>query len=336
MGSNSQDDVTLVVGATVGEQAGAQPPVRLASLLRLVDRAMLVLDRGLSRILPERLNPLAEAGAIANVCLIIAIATGALLMFWYSASVTHAHSSIETIDASWLAYPVRALHRYSSDACMFFVLLHAVQMAGARKLSGPRWIAWVSGIVLVLLLWFVGWTGYWLVWDERAQSVATGTALLADPLPIFSEPLSRSFLTDETLNPLFFFVIFFVHMLLPLVMGLALWLHLARVNRSRFLTNRPMTMAVVGVLVLLSVLLPADTGTRAQMTKVVGTVDADYWYLLPLAATRRVIPRAHPVRPPRFSPAPPRQRLSCLLVRTVSDPWSTSSNARPKAWRSTI
>ena len=45
-----------------------------------------------------------------------------------------------------------------------------------------------------------GWTGYWLVWDERARQVALASAKWLDILPIFIEPMSRSFLVDETVR----------------------------------------------------------------------------------------------------------------------------------------
>ena len=112
---------------------------------------------------------------------------------------------------------------------------------GEWRVTGARWVAWVTGLALLGLLWVVGWLGYWLVWDQRAQQVALGSARLLDALPIFADPLGRSFLTDRSVNSLLFFVVFFVHMLLPLGMGVALWLHITRLSRPRFLPDRRMT-----------------------------------------------------------------------------------------------
>jgi ferredoxin/coenzyme F420-reducing hydrogenase delta subunit len=138
------------------------------------------------------------------------------------------------------------------------------------------------------LLWFIGWTGYWLVWDVRAQHAALGTAKFMDRLPIFAEPLSRSFLTDQSVPSLLFFLIFFVHMLTPLAMGIGIWMHLMRVNRARFIASRAMTLWICGSLVVLSILFPALSASPAQMTAKSSAFTIDWWYLWPLALTDRL------------------------------------------------
>jgi len=140
----------------------------------------------------------------------------------------------------------------------------------------------------VSVLWFIGWTGYWLVWDLRAQWVAVGTARVIDVLPILAEPLGRSFLTDEDINSLLFFVIFFFHMLIPLAMGIVLWIHITRLSRARFLTGRLLTIWILVSLVGLSLLYPADSAGPAKMTAMPAAFSIDWWYLMPLWLTDRV------------------------------------------------
>jgi len=138
------------------------------------------------------------------------------------------------------------------------------------------------------LLWFIGWTGYWLVWDVRGQHAALGTARFIDRLPIFAEPLSRSFLTDQSVPSLLFFLIFFVHMLAPLAVGVGIWMHLMRVNRSKFLASRVMTVWLMGSLVVLSALLPAFSANPALMTVKAQQFTIDWWYLWPFLLTDRL------------------------------------------------
>lgn len=267
----------------------AAASVRGEALMRRVDGAFARLDAWVERLVPPGMNPLAQTGAIANTTLIVAILTGALLLVWYTPSVHQAHASVEAMArAPWTAGLVRSLHRYSSDACMAFVLLHAVRLLAARRLTGPRWVAWVTGAALLALLWVIGWLGYWLVWDQRAQLVAVGTSRALDALPIFADPLGRSFLTDESVNSLLFFVVFFVHMLLPLGMGVALWLHITRLSWPKFLTDRAMTAWVVGALVAASLVHPATTAPPARMTSVPGRLTIDAWYLAGVALTDRL------------------------------------------------
>jgi len=250
-------------------------------LLRRTDHAI--------RAIPESLNPFLQAGAVANTSFLIAVVTGVLLLFCYVPSVHQAYGSMVAMDAApWTSGLVRSLHRYSSDACMFFVLYHAVKIFLARRFTGPRWLGWVTGIFLLVMLWFVGWLGYWLVWDDRAQLVAVGTVKVLDALPLFADPLSRAFLTDGTVNSLLFFIVFFAHMLVPLAMGIALWIHIMRVARSRFLTNRPLTIWITVSLLIMSVAWPATVSAPAQMQVEPQHFTMDWWYLMPLAMTDRL------------------------------------------------
>jgi ferredoxin len=271
---------------TEAERARVEPPVVLEGPLRVLDRLMQRVDRASSAIFPEALNPLAQTGAIANTSLIVAVVSGVVLLVWYSSSVHLARDSMATMGA--LGQFVRALHRYSSDACMLFVLVHALQIGLQRRFGGARWLAWVTGAMLVSTLWLVGWLGYWLTWDERARQVALGTARVLDPLPIFTDPLSRSFLTDETVGSLLFFVVFFFHMLIPLAMGIALWLHITRLSRPSYLTSKRMTPWVIGTLALLSIVRPADLAGPAHMAEVPRHFAIDAWYLAPMWLTDRL------------------------------------------------
>ncbi len=269
--------------------AASAPAVRGESLLRPLENFWLWLDRLVERFLPSALNPFGQLGAMANTSLIIALVSGIALLIWYPPSVYQAYAALEKLRTdSWLGQWMRSLHRYSSDGCLFFILLHTARIVCQRRFSGARWLAWVAGIMMLALMWFIGWTGYWLVWDVRAQHAAIGTARFLDVLPIFAEPMSRSFLTNESVPSLLFFLIFFAHMLLPLAIGIGLWMHLMRVNRARLLTGRAMTWWIVGSLALLSALLPAISAVPAEMTVKVQKFTMDWWYLWPLQLTDRL------------------------------------------------
>ncbi len=272
-----------------GVDARVEPPVRAEAILRVLETPFVRLDALIDRLLPEDLNPLAQTGAIANTTFLVALVSGIVLLVWYSASVHLAFASVTAMAASpWTAQLTRSVHRYSSDACMFFVVAHALKLLAQRRFGGARWLAWITGAFLVGTLWLIGWLGYWLVWDERARQVALGTARLLDALPIFADPLSRSFLTDEDVGSLLFFLVFFVHMLIPLAMGIALWLHITRLSRPRFLTRWPLTLSILGALVVASLAVPADVASPAHMNAVPTGFRMDAWYLAPVALTDRL------------------------------------------------
>jgi ferredoxin len=223
------------------------------------------------------------------LALVVALTSGVLLLFWYRPSLSMAWPSVAAMGAHrWAGGLVRSLHRYSSDVAVAATAIHALRLVSERRFTGPRWLAWVTGVAVVGLVWFVGWTGFWLVWDTRAHAIAVGTARALDVLPIFADPMGRSFLTDHSLNSLLFFVVFFAHMLVPLAMAVLLWLHVARLARPRWIAKGALAAWSMAAMVLLSLLHPADLTPQASMTAIRGHYRIDAWYLAPLVLTDRL------------------------------------------------
>ncbi len=270
-----------------GSAAPPGPAVRGEGGLARVDNLLARLDGRLARTLPADSDPLGQAGRMANLALLIAVASGVLLLVWYSSSLHQAYASLEQLKGPTLGGWVRALHRYSSDLVMLFLAVHAGRMFFARKFTGARWLPWVSGIGLIGVIWFIGWTGFWLVWDQPAQKIATSSMRFLDALPVFGEPLSRLFLADRLVPSLLFFVVFFLHMLLPLLIAVGLVVHLIRLNRVRLLPNRRLVVAFSLALALASWLVPAPLDAPASMAEKVPSLTVDAWYLTPLALALR-------------------------------------------------
>lgn len=267
-----------------------QPPpakARLENLLIRGDNLLARLDGWMQRWLPAADNPLAQTGRAANLALIVAVVTGVLMLIWYAPSVHLAHGSMEAIQGRTFGGWVRALHRYSSDLAMLLLAVHAVRMLFARKFTGPRWLAWTSGVVLLAIVWVIGWTGFWLVWDQPAQQVAVNSMLFLDSLPIFGEPMSRLFVADRLIPSLLFFVVFFLHMLLPLMIAVGLVLHLARLTRVKLLPNRRLAVALIAGMALAALIVPAPLDAPAKMDVKAEGFTVDAWYLTPLALTLR-------------------------------------------------
>lgn len=263
------------------------PATRGEFLLTRVDRGLAWLDGLIARWIPHESNPLAQAGAAANFALMVAVVSGIALLGWYSPSLQFAHASVAEMADSRLGGWVRAMHRYSSDFAILLVLVHATRVFFARKFSGARWLPWVSGVGLAGLVWFIGWTGYWLVWDQPAQSVAVSSMRLLDALPIFGEPLGRLYVVDRLVPSLLFFVVFFLHMLLPLGIAIGLAVHLTRVSRARLLPNRRLALAMFAGLALAAWFVPAPLEVKAAMAEKAASFTVDAWYLTPLALALR-------------------------------------------------
>lgn len=256
----------------------------LAGAATLYQWAEVLLDRLVS----PSLNPLYHSGTIAVFSLAVATVTGLYLFVFYRVGTEAAHRSIEAI----MAHPfgigalMRSLHRYASDAAILAAALHGLKMLLDDRFWGARWIGWVSGLALVSLVWVTGATGYWLVWDAQAQVLSVTTAKLLDVLPIFGEPLVRTFVDSDRIQMFLFFLVLFAHISIPFLLGAAYWLHVMRLSRARFMPPRVVLWVTGAALVVASVVRPAVSGPPADLSRLPGVIPIDWFYFFYFPLTR--------------------------------------------------
>src|SRR5690606_25483846 len=96
------------------------------------------------------------------------------------------------------------------------------------------------------------------------------------------------FLTNESINSLIFFAVFFAHVLLPIPIGIVIWIHLVRLKKPKFLPKRNLMIACTLVLVVISLAVPASLAAPADMSVYPANFDVDWFYLVPLYLTDRL------------------------------------------------
>jgi ferredoxin len=119
----------------------------------------------------------------------------------------------------------------------------------------------------------------------QGQLLAQEGARLLDRLPIFSEPISRAFVSEKTLPSAFFFLNLFLHVALPIGLGLLLWLHVARVARPVLLPPKRLAWAITAALTALALIRPVVMEPRADLASMhaQATLDLFYSFWLPAA-----------------------------------------------------
>jgi ferredoxin/coenzyme F420-reducing hydrogenase delta subunit len=239
------------------------------------------LERLLDRAFPPAWNPLYHLGALAFFCLWIVTVSGIYVYVFFDTGTVQAYRSVEymTHDQWYLAGVMRSLHRYASDGMVLFMLVHMVRELSLDRYRGSRWFTWVTGIVVVWLVYASGITGYWLVWDELAQYVAIKTSEWLDALGIFGEPIARNFLTRTSLDDRFFTLMLFLHIAIPLILLLVLWIHLQRVSRPEINPARGLAIGTLVMFLALSLIKPATSHAPADLGRVVAEVRLDWFYL---------------------------------------------------------
>ncbi|HEX6668716.1 MAG TPA: hydrogenase iron-sulfur subunit [Gemmatimonadales bacterium] len=252
-------------------------------------RVLASLDGALNRLYGWRYNPLYQSGALTVALLLLLIVTGVYLLLFYR--VGSPYESVGRItDQVWLGRWIRGLHRYASDAAVVAAALHAFRLFAQGRRWGPRTLAWISGVVLFGLILVCGWTGYVMVWDGFGQVLATEGARFMDLLPLFSEPIGRAFTGERALGGAFFFLNLFLHIALPIGLGIVLWLHVSRVARPVLLPPRRLMWTLFALLTAAAVLIPVRMAPEASPYARPEQVPLDVFYAfwLPLTEGRPV------------------------------------------------
>ena len=252
---------------------------------RPLEAVVAAVDGLFDRVYTSAYNPLYRTGTLASLLLAVALVTGIYLLFVYE--IGRPWDSVAAIQADpYLGRWIRALHRYASDAAVVAVVLHVLRLLVQGKTWGPRALAWITGVLLTVMMFVSAVTGFVLVWDAFGQKLAVAGARMLRLLPLFPEPPDRAFVGDAPVPAQFFFMNLFLHVAVPLGMVIFLWLHTARLARAAWFPERRVMVAALAGFVLLSLIWPAPLPPKADLLAIPGRVATDWFYgaWLPLAS----------------------------------------------------
>ncbi|MCP3974056.1 MAG: 4Fe-4S dicluster domain-containing protein [bacterium] len=233
-----------------------------------------------------RLNPLHHTGPIAILLFVIAFITGVYVTMFYRFGFEASYTSVGLLEDSLAGRIVRAAHRYSSIALVIVSILHGWRTFVMARFQKPRRTAWVTGVVMVAVVWLIGVTGYWLIWDVRAQVL---NEALRRVMASFSAGLD--FMIDNVLTSAagsgwpFLLLIFLIHCALSLGVAVLIWFHLRHLARPSWMPTNFWIGLIGGSLVVASVILPLGMLPPLDGSSLVGQVNLDpfFLFLLPLA-----------------------------------------------------
>lgn len=235
-----------------------------------------------SRIFDRHGNPFHYLGALSIFFFWIVLVTGIYLFIFYRTSIDGAWESVAYLSREqwYLGGIMRSLHRYASDAAVVCIFVHLGRELVRGRLFGPRWFSWFTGVPLLWIVTIFGISGYWMVWDTLAQYVAISTARLLDIVPIFSEPMSNAFISDDAVSNRFFTLIAFIHLVgLPIILVLGIWFHLLRIRLPRINPPRKLMIGSTLALLVLALVYPVYSHPPANLDRAPGALELDWFYL---------------------------------------------------------
>lgn len=261
------------------------------SLIEHLNKFQLVIENITNEIITNKYNPFYYHGALPQFYLWVLFISGLLLFAYYIPTIDNAYLSNRLVNA-WTSVRyitntlpfgavVRGIHRYAGDAMVIFMLLHAIRVWFTDRYRQYRWLQWVSGVVLLLMVLFIGQTGYYLVWDDRSLLLTRMTASAFDAIPVIGGALKTWFLNGNTITNLTLSNFLFIHIGLSFALLFVLWLHYVRMTRPVITPPPAINYILVAGILLVVFLFPIVSGKMADLNQQPTSFEIDWFFLFP-------------------------------------------------------
>jgi len=235
-------------------------------------------------------------GGLLLMLFIVQLVTGALLLFYYKPSAETAYQSIAEImvnvPCGWL---IRSVHHWASNLMIVIAFLHFFSTFLLKAYRRPRELTWLTGMVMLVLVLFLGYSGYTLPFDERAFFALNVGTEMPGAIPVFGkyvleflrggenvgpQTLNRFFAMHVGVLPIALLITIGVHVLLVQLLGMSIPLSVAKSaqNQNRTIPAKPMfphllwhdvvnCLFLLGLLITLAVLVPSELGPEIDYLK---------------------------------------------------------------------
>lgn len=251
----------------------------------------LAIEKATNAVLTNKYNPFYYHGALPQFYLWVLFLSGLLLFAYYIPTIDNAYFSENLVNAftsvdyitNTLPYGavVRGIHRYAGDAMVITIVLHALRVWITDRYRQYRWTQWVTGIVLLLMVLFIGQTGYYLVWDERSLILTRMTSSALEALPFVGAGLKAWFLNGSAITNLTLSNFLFIHIGLSFSLLFGLWLHYVRMTRPVITPPPAINYLLTAVLLVFVFMLPITSGKMADINSTPTSFDIDWFFLFP-------------------------------------------------------
>ncbi len=227
-------------------------------------------------------SPFGFLGMLTFITFIILGITGALLMFYYEPILDRAWDSVEKINNNVpFGFHLRNIHYHASNAMVLLAILHMYYQYFSGRYKIRNEILWVTGVILGTVTILEAFTGYDIIFSERAELAISIAASLTNSIPIAGPTIREAMFGSGFAD---FVLRFYTQhvFILPIVM-----LGLMAVHMPRFLVfDVPMVMAISGAIFITGGVFPVDLGFKFEPTVPPG-ITVPEWYLTGLYAFLR-------------------------------------------------
>jgi len=203
-------------------------------------------------------------------------------MFYYQPILDRAWDSVAKInDTVPYGFMIRNIHYHASNAMVLLAVLHMYYQYFSGRYKIRNEIIWVTGVVLGTVTILEAFSGYDIIFSERAELAISIAASLTNSMPVVGPTIRDAMFGSGFADFILRFYTMHVF-LLPIVM-----LGLMAVHFPRFLVfDVPMVMAIAGAIFLTGGVFPVDLGSKFEPTVPPG-ITVPEWYLTGIYAFLR-------------------------------------------------
>ena len=254
----------------------------------LVDGLERTVYIGVQYTFPKRfVSPLGFLGVLTGIVFLVLGVTGGLLMVYYQptlsgcGSLTCAFSSVQRInDVVPYGWVLRNIHYTASNAMVLLAVLHMYYQYFSGRFKIKNEILWVTGIILGIITGVEAYTGYDLIFNQRAGLAIEIGSSLANASPVIGGTLRLATFgagfTDFVLR------LYAGHVfILPMFMLILVFIHFPRY----MVFDIPVVSTVVGGIFMIAAFFPVPLSTQYDPT--VGALTIPEWYLTGIYALLR-------------------------------------------------
>ncbi len=257
--------------------------VNTKTKLRWLEKIALIAETPFNRLAGSlKLNIFYHTDSIAAFLWLIVAITGVYVTFFYQFGYSGSYEAIAKIESQFLARTIRAIHRYASGSAVIVTLLHAYRTFFMDRFRGARWLAWVSGIGMMLILWLDSVTGYWLIWDQRAQVISnTFITFFNRYFGNLGDKLGLSLIIANRTDGswLVMFWVLTAHIGLFVGVGLFFWFHIMRLNKPKYFPPQRWMVSTAIVIIIASALFPLGMLPQASFEFLPRQIELDPFFL---------------------------------------------------------
>ncbi len=239
-------------------------------------------------------------GSVALFLILIQFFTGIMLAFNYAPTPGEAYDSLRYILTEVTAGRLmRGLHHWGATMIVVIVVLHMVQVFLWGAYKKPREGTWVVGVILLLITFAYGLTGYLLPWDNRAYWGTVVTTQIGATVPLMGPYVSRLLASTGDVGVVTFARFYGAHvLLLPPLTILLVGLHVYLVRRhgvvpapgdelkpKKSFYPEQVFKDTVAVFIAFAILFTLAIAVRVPLERLADPTDTSYiprpeWYFL--------------------------------------------------------